>query len=82
MKAKIENGRIIVPPEVLRAAALPENGECEVVPQPSGIGVAPAQPPDSGPPYPTPWDLIEMLRRKDKPISAIDHEPDPADEVD
>lgn len=82
MKAKIENGKLALTKELLACAALPENGECEVVPQPPGLAILPASTPSPGPPYPTPWDLVELLRSGKKPVSAIDYEPDPADEAD
>lgn len=80
MRTTIENGRIVLSREVLEAARLPENGECEVVANSPGLLVVPSVAAPWSPPYPAPRKIIEMLEHP--VLSAIDGEPDPAEEVD
>lgn len=66
MKAKIENGKIVIPRELVKALHFPENGECEVVPQPPGFAVQPPAPSpgETRAPggYPPPPELVRFLQ--------------------
>lgn len=80
MKAKIEHGTITLPPEALRTAALPENGECEIQAEPGELHVRPPARTPSGP-APIPTEHLRILREF-VPVAIIDIIPDPADEAD
>lgn len=55
MKVKIEAGKVLLPSEILEAAALPVNGECEVTARPGEVRLGRA--------FPAPPELLDVLRQ-------------------
>lgn len=80
MRATIEDGKIVLPMEVLDAARFPKNGECEVQARPGEVHVT-ARSAVSPSAVPAPEEHLRLLRGP-APTAPDDTLPDPADEAD